>query len=90
MAWTIEYSVPAQRSMQRLDRQVAQRIADYMRDRVIAADDPRQYGQALTGDLSGLWRYRVGDYRVICKIHDDTICVLVLDVGHRRDVYRRH
>ncbi len=76
--------------MQRLDRQVAQRIADYMRDRVIAADDPRQYGQALTGDLSGLWRYRVGDYRVICKIHDDTICVLVLDVGHRRDVYRRH
>ena len=76
--------------MQRLDRQVAQRIADYMRDRVIAADDPRQYGQALTGDLSGLWRYRVGDYRVICKIHDGTICVLVLDVGHRREVYRKH
>lgn len=89
MAWTIEYSVAARHSMKRLDRQVAQRIADYMRTRVITADDPRDYGVALTGNLSGLWRYRVGDYRVICKIHDDTICVLVLDVGHRRDVYRR-
>ena len=87
MAWTIEYSVAARHSMKRLDRQVAQRIADYMRTRVIA-DDPRQYGRALTGGLSGLWRYRVGDYRVICKIHDDTVCVLVLDVGHRGEVYR--
>ena len=89
MAWTIKYIDAAQRNLDRLDRQAAKRIIDYMDTRIAMADDPRDYGVALTGNLSGLWRYRVGDYRVICKIHDDTICVLVLDVGHRRDVYRR-
>ena len=74
--------------MKRLDQQVAQRIADYMRNRVIVANNPRQYGQALSGSLSGSWRYRVGDYRVICKILDDRICILVVDIGHRREVYR--
>jgi mRNA interferase RelE/StbE len=51
-------------------------------------DDPRSLGKALTGPLGGLWRYRVGDYRVICDIQDGALCVLVLQVGNRREVYR--
>lgn len=50
--------------------------------------DPRAPGKALTGRFSGLWRYRVGDYRIICKIEDDRLVVLVVEVGHRRDIYR--
>jgi mRNA interferase RelE/StbE len=88
--WKIEYLDAAQRNLDRLDRQAAKRIVDYMDNRIATAGDPRLYGKALTGNLSGLWRYRVGDYRVVCRIHDDTICVLVLDVGHRGDIYRKH
>ncbi len=60
-----------------------------MANRVATADDPRRHGKALTGSLSGAWRYRVGDYRIICKIRDDAVCVLVLEVGHRGEAYRR-
>lgn len=90
MAWTIKYADVAQRALNRLDKREAKRIAEYMDNRVAVADSPRSYGQALTGSLSGLWRYRVGDYRVICEIRDKTICVLVLEIGHRGDVYRKH
>ena len=52
-------------------------------------DDPRSRGKALTGNLAGLWRYRVGDYRVVCDIEDGVLVILVVDVAHRREVYRR-
>ena len=51
-------------------------------------DDPRSTGKALTGDLAGFWRYRVGDYRPICRIEDQRLIILILDVGHRREIYR--
>ncbi len=86
MAWTIEYVEPAKRAMKRLDRQTAKRIATYMDTRV--ANNPRQLGEAMTGNRGGLWRYRIGDYRVVCDIQDDKVRVLVLEVGHRREIYR--
>ena len=89
MAWTIEYTNTARRNLKRLDKQTAQRIIDYMFTRIATADNPRQQGKPLTGSRSGSWRYRVGDYRIVCKILDNRICVLVLDIGHRSDVYRR-
>lgn len=90
MAWAIEYTDDAKRDMKRLDRQVARRIADYMRSRIAVLDDPRTTGKALVGSkYAGQWRYRVGDYRVICNIQDDRIRVLVLKIGHRGEVYRR-
>jgi mRNA interferase RelE/StbE len=55
---------------------------------VLALEDPRQLGKALTGDKGGLWRYRIGDYRAICKLEDEKLIVLVLDLGHRREIYR--
>ena len=73
--------------MRKLDRQAAGRILDYMEQRVAASDNPRSLGKPLTGPLGGLWRYRIGDYRVICELRDGQLCVLVLRMGNRKDVY---
>jgi mRNA interferase RelE/StbE len=88
LAWTIEYAESAARQLARLDRQAAKRIISFMRQRVASAADPRSLGSALSGPLGALWRYRVGDYRVICDIQDARLRVLVVRVGNRRDVYR--
>ena len=70
-----------------MDKQAARQILDYMSKLVANRPDPRILGKALTGDLGGFWRYRVEDYRLICEIHDNQITVLVLKIGHRREVY---
>ena len=88
MAWTIEYSAGVAKALSKLDRQAAARILKAVED-IAALDDPRLRGKALTGELAGLWRYRVGDYRVIAKIEDGRLVIVVVTLGHRRDVYRR-
>jgi mRNA interferase RelE/StbE len=88
--WTIEYAVSAQKPMRRLDPQVRRRVRDYLSTRVAALDDPRQLGEALQGArLGGLWRYRVGGYRILVQIRDEVLVVLVVSVGHRGEVYRQ-
>lgn len=89
MAWRIEYSGTALKQLKKLDRQLVQRIVDYMDKRIACADDPRFTGKPLTGPLAGMWRYRLGDWRILCEIQDKRIVVLVLDVGHRSSVYDR-
>lgn len=74
--------------MRKLDKQVAARIFEEL-DEVAALDDPRSRGKALTGNLSGLWRYRVGDYRIVCDIEDGVLVILVVDVAHRSRIYKR-
>jgi mRNA interferase RelE/StbE len=88
LAWTIEYTATAKGQLRKLDKQVARRIVDYMDERVASLDNPRSTGKALTGPLGDLWRYRVGDYRVICDLQDGALRVLVVQVGNRREVYR--
>lgn len=88
MAWRIEVNKDVQRSMRRLDKQVAKRIVAKLRE-ISQLEDPRSMGKALTGNLAGVWRYRVGDYRILCDINDDRLVVLVVDVAHRREVYKR-
>ena len=88
MAWTLEFQRTAAKQIRELDRPIQQRILNYFRARVLSADDPRQLGKALTGDKGGLWRYRIGDYRAICKLEGERLVVLVLAIGHRREVYR--
>ena len=89
MAWTISYTATAKKQLRKLDKQAARRILDFMDERVAGAQNPRDTGKALTGPLLGtFWRYRVGDYRIICEIQDGKLCVLVIEIGHRRDVYR--
>lgn len=86
MASRVEYRDTALRQLRKLDRQVARRIMDYL-DEVGALDDPRSRGRALVGDRAGLWRYRVGDYRVLCELRDGECVILALVIAHRGVVY---
>lgn len=88
MAWKIEYSETALRQLRKLDKNIAQRILEFMDKRIAPSEDARALGKALRGPLGELWRYRVGDYRIICEIRDLQLCVLVVRVGARKDVYR--
>ena len=88
MAWTINYAKTARDQLRKLDKSAARRIVDFMDERVAVSDDPRRIGKALKGPLGDLWRYRVGDYRIICDIQDGVLTVLVLQIGNRKEVYR--
>ena len=88
MAWTIKYSETAKKQLRKLDKLAARRIADFMDQRVAQTQYPREMGKALKGALGDLWRYRVGDYRILCDIQDEVLTVLVLQLGNRREVYR--
>ena len=89
MSWNINYTDTAKKQLKKLDRQVALRIVDFMDEHIAGLDDPRSTGKALTGLLLGAyWRYRVGEYRVICDIQDGALCVLVIEVGNRKEVYK--
>ena len=88
MAWKIEIDKGVQRSMKKLDRNVAKRIIAKLRE-ISQLEDPRSTGKALVGNLAELWRYRVGDYRIVCDIEDEVLLILVIDVAHRSKVYKR-
>lgn len=89
MAWTIEIDSFAERQLRKLDRPVQKRLVDWLSDRIEGCKNPRHFGEPLRGELSGLWRYRVGDYRIICEIKDESLVVLALAIGHRREIYSR-
>lgn len=90
MAWRVEVAERAARQIGKLDPPEAARISSYLRDRLAPLDDPRQAGAPLRGSEPGrYWRYRVGDYRILCELRDDELLVLVIEVGHRRSIYRR-
>jgi mRNA interferase RelE/StbE len=90
LAWLIEFDESAKTDLAKMDRPIAKRITKFMRERVAALDDPRSIGEALKGSqLGDLWKYRVGDYRVISDIQDELVRVYVVKVGNRREVYRR-
>ena len=89
MSWTIEYDILVQKKIRKLDPQTRARIRSFLHERVAHLSDPRLTGAALQGsELGSYWRYRVGDYRIICDIQDRKLIVLVVDLGHRGDVYR--
>jgi mRNA interferase RelE/StbE len=86
--WRIEIKRNAEKQIKKLPRAAQESIVSFLRDRLAASENPRQWGRPLQVEKRGLWRYRVGDYRLICDIQDAIITVLVLEVGHRKDVYR--
>ena len=87
MMWTIEFDERAQRDLAKLDKPVAKRIRRFLEDRVAPLDNPRAFGKPLKHGLAGKGRYRVGDYRILCKIEDNKLIVLVIEIGHRSSVY---
>jgi mRNA interferase RelE/StbE len=87
LAWSVKFSATAHDQLRRLDGSVQVRIVKYLRQRLASRADPRQLGASLTGKWGGFWKYRVGDYRLICEIVDEEVLVLVVKVGHRGDVY---
>jgi mRNA interferase RelE/StbE len=87
LAWAIELEAQAEKELAKLDRPVAQRILRFLRERVSPLEDPRLLAKPLKGNLSELWSYRVGDYRLLCEIRDETLVVLVVRIGHRKEVY---
>lgn len=89
MAWTIEFAESAAKQLSKLDRQIARRLVSFVRMRIATLDDPRSLGAALKGDdLGEFWKYRVGDYRLIARIEDQRVTIVIVRLGHRSDVYR--
>jgi len=88
LAWAIDYTQTARNQIKKLDRPVSKRILDFMDNRVAKQEDPRALGKALSGPLGPLWRYRVGDYRILCEIQHSAVRILVIRIGHRGEVYR--
>jgi mRNA interferase RelE/StbE len=86
LAYEVEYTATALRQLRKLDRQTARRIIDYLDD-VARLGDPRSRGKALVGDRVGIWRYRVGDFRILCEFRDSELLIVALIVGHRGSVY---
>lgn len=87
MTWRVEWDDRARKELRKLDHPVQKEILKYLRTRIVESKNPRLFGQNLSGNKAGLWRYRVGDYRLICRIDDDILVVLVVGVGHRKEVY---
>ncbi len=85
--WHVEFHADAARDLRKLGGVAERAILRYLRERIATPEDPRRFGKPLTADLKGLWRYRVGDFRIVAAIEDDRFVVLVVTVGHRRDVY---
>jgi len=85
--WTIRFNRVAQKNFEKLDKEVQRFVQKFIRERLLPARDPRLLGKALSGNFSDFWRYRIGDYRIICKIEDKELFILVVRIAHRKEVY---
>jgi mRNA interferase RelE/StbE len=90
LAWQIEFDDQAKKDLANLDKPIARRITQFLRERVASPDNPRSIGEALKGSkLGDFWKYRVGDWRIIATIEDGALRILVVRIGNRREIYRR-
>lgn len=87
MSYSVQFSKQSAKELKKLDRVAQTYIIHWIEKNLIDCENPRQHGKALVGDKSGLWRYRVGDYRLLCEIHDNILTVLVVKIAHRKEVY---
>ena len=87
MTWKVEFDNRARKELRKLDPAIQERILTWLRNTLATDKDPRRYGTSLKGRMKGLWRYRVSDYRIISQIQDDRVLVLIVRIGHRRDIY---
>jgi len=87
MRFSVEYTQQAVRDLKKLDKYTASLILGWIEKNLVDCENPRQHGKGLTANRSGQWRYRVGDYRILADIQDEKIVILVLEIGHRREIY---
>ena len=87
MPWVYKFEERALKELKKIDRQAQKEIVGYLDKRVAGNSDPRRFGKALRANLAGLWRYRVGDYRIVCQLQDRQLVVLIVSWGHRKNVY---
>lgn len=87
MLYYVEYSQSARKVLRKLDKQTARIIKYWIEKNLINTDNPRIHGKELKGNLKGLWRYRVGDYRLIAEIKDRELLIFMVEIGHRREIY---
>ena len=85
--WKIEWDSKALKEAKKLDRDARKKIVEYLEKRVLASQNPYQFGKPLKGNKAGIWRYRVGNYRILCQMEDKALIILVIAVGHRKDIY---
>lgn len=88
MRYTVEYTKGAVKQLKKMDRKIAAFILSYIEEKLVDCDNPRVFGKALHGNLNDKWRYRVGDYRILAKIEDKKVVITVVEVGHRKDIYK--
>jgi len=89
MSWRLEFSKKADKQLSKMDPGTRRIIVAWLLKHIDGCEDPRAHGKGLTANLSGKWRYRIGDYRVLCEIRDGDLVVLAIEVGHRSTVYER-
>ena len=87
MAWNVELTATAEKQLKKLDRKWQRIILDYLEDDIAGLSEPRSRGKRLMGDKKNLWRYRVGDYRILCQILDAELVIVAVAIGHRKEVY---
>ena len=88
MTWTIEWDERAFKEFKSLDKKAQKDILRYLKERIASDEDPKRFGKPLSHDLTGLWKYRLGDYRIICRIEDHKLVVFIVRVRHRKDAYK--
>lgn len=89
MKYKVEFTDRALKQLKKLDKQTALLITGWIRKNLEGCENPRQHGKALIENLSGQWRYRVGSYRIIAEIIDNRVVIMIVNIGHRRDVYKK-
>jgi mRNA interferase RelE/StbE len=87
LIWTIEWDERARKELRKLDKTLQKKILHYLRERIATKDDPKRFGKPLSYDKFGLWRYRIQNVRIICRIEADSLIVLVINVGYRKNIY---
>lgn len=86
--YSVEFTYKAKKYLSKLNPSTAKLILSWVKKNLVDCTDPRAHGKALTANRSGQWRYRIGDYRLLCEIYDDKVLILVVEIGHRKDIYK--
>jgi len=88
MMYEVKYTKRAVKQLKNMDKSIASFILTYIKEKLVGCSDPRRYGKTLQGELSDKWRYRVGNYRILAKIKDDEVIIVVVEIGHRKNIYK--